>query len=225
MPDDIKDFIIFCTNTKEEKEEIIKLRIKNMPDSDEREMIAFLDKKKKYLLDIFYFVTGWSVFVCIFLMLKHKDALFAFFFFFGLLLVCILKVAFEETLWKYFIKWNGNELLLQYLKDYSAQEWRCLQNTIEKAYSILNLLNARTPEGMLVSANPQNQAAAISIVFYVSYFKMNWTSYAENGDQIQKEDLFNIGHVIKNCKLEKDTVEYDFLKNELRVPLNFIYDF
>ena len=76
-----------------------------------------------------------------------------------------------------------------------------------------------------MSANPQNQSAAISIVFYVSYFKMNWTSYAENGDQIQKEDLFNIGHVIKNCKLEKDTVEYDFLKNELRVPLNFIYDF
>lgn len=123
---------------------------------------------------------------------------------------------FEETLWKYFIKWNGI--------DYSAQEWRGLQNTIEKAYSILDLLNTRTPEGMLVSASPQNQAAVVSIVFHMSYFKLNWTSYAGNGDQIQKEDLFNTGHIFRNCKLEKDTVEYDFLKNELRVPLDFIYE-
>lgn len=50
---------------------------------------------------------------------------------------------------------------------------------------------------------------------------MSWISYAGNGDQIQKNDRFNVEYYVKNCKLDKDTVEYDIIKNELRVPLEY----
>lgn len=229
MPDNIKDFIIFCTNTNEES---VKLHIKNMPDSDERENIAFLKKKTKYILNIFYvlLIACWcSMIACCVWTWKHADDGFVYVLWIGLLLFfvgsCAFKSFFEEIFRKHLIRKNGCEFMQQYLKDYSVQEWRRLQYMVERAYSILSLLDARTPEGTLMYANLQNQAAVVSIVFRVSYFKLEWTSYAKNGDQIQKEDLFNTGHVIKNCKLEKDTVEYDFLKNEFRVPLNFIYDF
>lgn len=223
MPDNMKDFIIFCTNTKGE---VVKLRIKNMPDLDERGEIAFLEKKTEHLMNIFYIlsvVIGCSMIVSFLWTLKHMDDSFAYMCWIGILLAfigcCVLKVFLKEIFRKHFIRKNGCEFLQRYLKDYSDQEWGRLKHTVEMTHSILGLLNARTPEGTLVSADPQNQAAAISIDFCINYFKMKWKSYAGNGDQIQKEDLFKAGHVIKNCKLEKDTVEYDFLKNEFRVPL------
>ncbi len=212
----MKKYTIYYTNSKDE---VVKFHIKNMPDSDERGMIAYLEKIKRYIQDISYFILGCSMIVCLFWTLKHKDDISVCFCILGLLLLaCILKVALENILEEHFIKRNGCEFLLQYLDNCSDRNWTLLK---DKTYGILSLLEARTPEGTLFLADPQKQAAAVRIVFYETSFKINWVSYAESGDQIQKNYLFNIEHVIKNCKLEKDAVEYDVMKNELRVPLEF----
>lgn len=50
---------------------------------------------------------------------------------------------------------------------------------------------------------------------------LDWISYAENGDQLDQYEVFRVGNFIKNGMVEKDTIEFDFIKNELRVPLEF----
>lgn len=51
MSDNVKDFIIFCTNTEGE---VVKLHIKNMPDADERIKFFSFGKKINQLLNIFF---------------------------------------------------------------------------------------------------------------------------------------------------------------------------
>lgn len=222
------DFTVFYTNSKKK---VAKLRIKNMLDSDEREMIAFLEKKLNFLSKIFctiYYmllIVGICfLIVCFFWMIKPSDNSFVCVYFIGILLfllgIFILREFHEEILW-YFIKLikkekNECDFLLQYLEDY-----REVSLLMSRTYSILSLFDARTSEGTLILEDPKNQAAVIRIVFYKTYLRMKWISYAGNGDQIPKDYQFHIEHVIKNCKLEEDTVEYDFMKEELRIPMKF----
>lgn len=222
----MKDFIIFYTNSKEE---VAKFRIKNMLDREEREKIAFLEKKIEKFFDLFemifyvpFTVAVFLMIVCMYQMTKPTCDSLIFVYIAGLALFligyCCSREFFQKISLKHFIEKNGCEFLLQYLEFYSDEEWRRFKRM---TYSILSLLDARIPEGTLFSANSQNQATVINILFYATYFKVSWISYAWNGDQILREDLFNIEHVIKNCKLERDVVEYDFMNNELRVPLGF----
>lgn len=211
MSDNVKDFIIFCTNTEGE---VVKLHIKNMLDSDERRKVAFYSKREAYLM---YIVSALligmfcSIIVGCFVGLKYIEGV----------VKCTVFAMILLTFIKCCISKSTNKFYSQYFNIYRQQEWKRFSDTVEKTYSILSLLNAKTSEGTLLSENPQNQAAAISIVFCRTYFQMNWISYAGNGDQRQKDDRFNIERVIKNCKFEKDTVEYDIIKNELRVPLEY----
>lgn len=48
MPENMKDFIILCTNNKNE---IVKLRILNMPDREELENMDWL-RKKTHRIDV-----------------------------------------------------------------------------------------------------------------------------------------------------------------------------
>lgn len=225
MPDDVKDFIILCIN---DKRETVKLRIKNMLDFNEREEIAFLEKKTRQLMHVFYtllIAMGCSLVICCFWTLMNKDSWFVYVCWIVLLLgfiaCCVFKEYLEKIFRKYFIKRRRCDFLCQYLKGYSDADWICLKDTVEKAHDILALLHIRTPEGNLLYTDPHNYAASITITYGKTSFKLDCVSYTENGDQIQTHKLFNTENFIKNCKLEKDTVEYDFLKNELRVPLEF----
>ena len=185
-----------------------------MLDSDERRKVAFYSKREAYLMYIFYaLLIGMfcSIIAGCFWELKHiKDVT-------DCMVLAIILLVFIKCC----ISKSTNKFYSQYFNIYRKEEWKRFSDTVEKTYSILSLLNAKTSEGTLLSENPQNQALAISIVFCRTYFQMNWISYAGNGDQIQKDDRFNIECVIKNCKFEKDTVEYDIIKNELRVPLEY----
>lgn len=220
------DFFIYYTNSKDE---IYKFHVKNMLDSDEREKIPFLEDKVKPLLNIadkiFYvllIISICSIIVSLFWMMQPQDgysSLYSIICSLLLGIVCFcLRIPCDEIFLKHYIKRYECEFLLQYLKDCSSREWGLLKH---KIYAILSLLDAKTPEGTLFSEDLPKQAAAVGIVFEKTSFKVNWISYAGNGDQIQRDELFNIEHVIKNCKLEKDVVEYDVMKNELRVPVEF----
>ncbi len=134
-----------------------------------------------------------------------------------------LKPIIKEICRQLLVKNEKNHLLKQYMKNYSNEEWICLKNTVDKVHNILNMLQAKTPEGNLVYTNPPNDIANITIIFDNNSFKLDCVSYTGNGDQKQINEFFNIGRFIKNCTLEKYTVEFDFLKNELRVPVGFDY--
>lgn len=239
MPENMKDFVILCTNNKNE---IFKLRILNMPDLEELENISWLRKKTRhidYILLIIMIVSGT---ICIisgiqhiltyFSKLEYKDnMLFCKYFecgiamvlftIVGLLFFTYLLIIFMQIMEERIIKKEGCDYIWQCMKEYSGDNWAVLIASVEKADSILNLLNARTLIGTLLYKDPEARWTNITISYSREYFMLDWISYAENGDQLDQHEVFRVVNFIKNCMVGKDIIEFDFMKNELRVPLEF----
>lgn len=239
MPENMKDFIILCTNNKNE---IVKLRILNMPDREELENMDWL-RKKTHRIDVILLIIMIAlgviciirgiqyIFTC-FSQLEYKDTMLfgkyfecgiamVFFTIVGLLFFTYLLIIFMQIMEERIIKKEGCDYILQCMKEYSGDNWAILIAPVEKADSILNLLNARTLTGTLLYKAPEARWTNITISYSREYFMLDWISYAENGDQLDQYEVFRVGNFIKNGMVEKDTIEFDFIKNELRVPLEF----
>lgn len=239
MPENMKDFIILCTNNKYE---IVKLRILNMPDLEELENISWLRKRTRHIDVILLIIMIVSGAICIisgiqyilacFSKLEYKDnMLFCKYFecgiaivfciIVGLLLFTHLLIIFMKIMEERIIKREGCDYIRQYMKEYSGDNRAILIASVAKADSILNLLNARTLTGTLLYKDPEAHWTNITISYSREYFMLDWISYAENGDQLDQYEVFRVGNFIKNYMVEKDIIEFDFMKNELRVPLEF----
>lgn len=171
MIDNMKDFTILCITSNKEN---VKLRIRNMPDSDEREKINFIEKKVEHLFRIYFrlIVVFFSMdMVCVFgglivgtINQVLGDLIFGYLnfwipiisiiVFFGSIVSSFLKI----ILRKYFVKKENCDFIWRYLKGYSNENWNCLKRTVGKTYSILSLLDARTPEGTPLYTDPSNSA-------------------------------------------------------------------
>lgn len=239
MPENMKDFIILCTNNKYE---IVKLRILNMPDLEELENISWLRKRTRHIDVILLIIMMVSGTICIisgiqhiltyFSKLEYKDNMLfckyyecgiamVFFTIVGLLSFTYLLIIFMQIIEERIIKKEGCDYIWQYMKEYSGDNWAILIASVEKADSILNLLNARTLTGTLLYKDPEARWTNITISYNREYFMLDWISYAENGDQLDQYEVFRVRNFIKNCMVGKDIIEFDFMKNELRVPLEF----
>lgn len=239
MPENMKDFIILCTTNNNE---IVKLRILNMPDLEELENISWLRKRTRHIDVILLIIMIVSGAICIisgiqhiltyFSKLEYKDnMLFCKYFecgiamlsftIVGLLFFTYLLIIFGNIIEERIIKREGCDYIRQFVKEYSGDNRAILIDFVEKADSILNLLNARALKGTLLYKDSEACWTNITISFNREYFMLDWISYAENGDQLNQYEVFRVGNFIKNCMVGKDIIEFDFIKNELRVPVEF----
>lgn len=211
MSYNVKDFNIQCINRKKE---IINLHMKNMPDCDELANIIRIDKKLDFIDCILFamaIVLTFTFIIC--------NSNFAFFNSFRnlviILAVLLLLGNIKTALKKRVVIRKSCDYIRKYMDVYSDPDWDDLMANVRGAQALIHIPFAKFS---ITNNDPLQDLddMSISITFSKSFFALDLEKHMC--------EIFWVKDIISDCKLENDTVEFDFLKNELRVPMKFAYD-
>lgn len=216
----VKDFGIQCINRKKE---IINLHMKNMPDCDEVANIIRIDKKLHFIDCILFamaIVLTFTFIICnmCFFTPEAKSSLacvymiiliivYAFYF----LLLGNIKTALKKRV----VIRKSCDYIRKYMDVYSDPDWDDLMANVRGAQALIHIPFAKFS---ITNNDPLQDLddMSISITFSKSFFALDLEKHMC--------EIFWVKDIISDCKLENDTVEFDFLKNELRVAMKFAYD-
>lgn len=220
MSYNVNDFNIQCINRKKE---IINLHMKNMPDCDELANIIRIDKKLDFIdcilfamaivltftfiiSSMFFFTPrAKSSLACVYMIILIS--VYAFYF----LLLGTIKTALKKRI----VIRKSCDYIWKYMEVYSDPDWDDLMANVRGAQALIHIPFAKFS---ITNNDPLQDLddMSISITFSKSFFALDLEKHMC--------EIFWVKDIISDCKLENDTMEFDFLKNELRVPMKFAYD-
>lgn len=210
MSIDGKAFTIQCVNRNKE---IINLRMKNMPDFDEMGNIIQIGKKIQSMYCIllgflFALVFTFIISYMWFVRLPEKSDLECAYMLILLLAYgsyCISVNTIGKTLKRRFVIRGGCDYIWRYMETYNDERWNKLLSTIE---------------GYRVLLDVDFHQSTIDTNVDISFGRKCFTLYLPD----RMCEIFWLEVIVRDPTLNKDTVEFDFLRSELKVPMNFDYD-
>lgn len=206
--------MIRCVNSKKE---IINLCMKNMPDFDEMENIIQIGKKIQRMYRIllgfvaalmFTFIISCMWFVrppaksnlaCVYMIVLYLVYVF----------YCISVKAIGMALERRIIVQQGCDYVWQYLETYSKARWDELLSHIKGYRTLLDIDFPKGTDDTNVNMDILFGKGKTFFVFFLP-------------DRVC--DIFWLDDIIRNPMLNENIVEFDFLKNELSVPMEFECD-
>lgn len=207
MPTGENAFTIQCINSKKE---IINLRIKNTPDIDEMANIIQIGKKIQRMYCILLglvIVLVFSFIVSCMWFLRppaKSDLTCVYMIVLSLIYVvyCISSKAIGLALEKRIVMKKGCDYVWRYMETYDKERWNELLSYTKGYRTLLD-----------IGFSKSTDEADMVISFGRTFFMLCLTDCVC--------EIFWLKNIIRNPTLNKNRVEFDFLKNELKVPLGF----